>query len=144
MAESRRITAAVRHADTSATWELVRLREKSTTGLRVVRAFKPAGDICTHMPEEVLFETEQRMSRNDVAAYLRTVAEKLESGGDISLSAGDQSVTLAPPAEPTFEVKAERETPSGGGSGELSIELELEWDEQRSGSDGTDDSLSIS
>jgi amphi-Trp domain-containing protein len=94
------------------------------------------------MPEEVLFETERRMTRNDVASYLRTVAEKLESGGDITLSAGDQSVTLAPPARPTFEVKAERETPSGGGSGELSIEFELEWDEDGDGRD-TDASLEI-
>ena len=94
------------------------------------------------MPEEVLFETERRMDRTDVANYLRTVAEKLESGGDITLSAGDQSVTMAPPAQPTFEVKAERETPSGGGSGELSIEFELEWDED-GGDRGTDSSLEI-
>ena len=93
------------------------------------------------MPEEVLFETENRMSRGDVAAYLRTVAEKLESGGDLTLSAGDQSVTLDPPAQPTFEVKAERETPSGGGPGELSVEFELEWDED--GERGTDASLDI-
>ncbi|WP_128476114.1 amphi-Trp domain-containing protein [Halorussus pelagicus] len=95
------------------------------------------------MPEEVLFETERRMDRNDVANYLRTVAEKLEAGGDLTLSAGDQSVTLAPPAQPTFEVKAERETPSGGGSGELSIEFELEWDEDGGSESGSDASLEI-
>ena len=95
------------------------------------------------MPEEVLFKTERRMDRNDVANYLRTVAEKLEAGGDITLSAGDQSVTLAPPAQPTFEVKAERETPSGGGSGELSIEFELEWDEDGGSGNGSDASLEI-
>jgi amphi-Trp domain-containing protein len=95
------------------------------------------------MPEEVLFETERRMDRNDIASYLRTVAEKLESGGDIALSAGDQSVTLAPPAQPTFEVKAERETPNGGGPGELSIEFELEWDEDGGDGRSTDASLEI-
>lgn len=95
------------------------------------------------MPEEVLFKTERRMDRSDVATYLRTVAEKLESGGDITLSAGDQSVTLDPPAQPTFEVKAERETPSSGGSGELSIEFELEWDEGDGGSGETDTGLEI-
>ncbi|WP_135828497.1 amphi-Trp domain-containing protein [Halorussus halobius] len=95
------------------------------------------------MPEEVLFETEQRASRDDVAAYLRTVAEKLEAGGSVTLSAGDQSVTLDPPTEPTFEVKAERETPGGGGPGELSVEFELEWDEDASGADGSDASLDI-
>jgi len=95
------------------------------------------------MPEEVLFETERRMDRNDVANYLRTVAEKLEAGGDITLSSGDQSVTLAPPAQPTFEVKAERETPSGGGSGELSIEFELEWNEDGGSGSAADASLEI-
>ncbi len=103
-----------------------------------------SGDpIGSRMPEEVLFETEQRASRDDVAAYLRTVAEKLEAGGSVTLSAGDQSVTLDPPTEPTFEVKAERETPGGGGPGELSVEFELEWDEDASGADGSDASLDI-
>jgi amphi-Trp domain-containing protein len=88
------------------------------------------------MPEEVLFETESRTSRRDVAEYLRAVAETLEAGGAVSLSAGDQSVTLDPPAEPTFEVKAERETSSGGGPAELSIEFELEWDEGADGDAG--------
>ncbi|WP_132059777.1 amphi-Trp domain-containing protein [Halorussus amylolyticus] len=92
------------------------------------------------MPEEVLFKSERRQSREDIAAYLRTVAEKLESGQEFSLSAGDQSVSLAPPAQPTFEVKAERETPSGGGQSELSVEFEIEWDE---GEQGSDSSLSI-
>ena len=94
------------------------------------------------MPEEVLFETETRQRRSEIARYLRTVADKLESGDSLTLSAGDQSVTLDPPSEPTFEVKAERETPSSGGPGELSVEFELEWDE---GGDGgtSDGSLEI-
>jgi hypothetical protein len=40
---------------------------------------------------------------------------------------------MEPPARPTFEVKAEREGPTDG-PGELSIEFELEWDEN--GGDG--------
>ncbi len=80
------------------------------------------------MPEEVLFETESRQSRTDIAAYLRTVADNLERGEAITLRAGDQSVTMDPPANPTFEVKAEREGPTDA-PGELSIEFELEWDE---------------
>ncbi len=82
----------------------------------------------TGMPEEVLFESESRQSRADIAAYLRRVADNLESGDPITLTAGDKSVTMEPPERPTFEVKAEREGPTDA-PGELSIELELEWDE---------------
>ncbi|WP_435333426.1 amphi-Trp domain-containing protein [Haloarchaeobius sp. TZWWS8] len=87
------------------------------------------------MPEEVLFKTESRKSRADIAALLRTVADKLEAGDSITLSAGDQSVTLDPPAQPTFEIKAERETSRGATEGELSVEFELEWDERDEGGD---------
>jgi len=106
--------------------------------------FKHEARVCETMPEEVLFEIEHRMSRRDVAEYLRTVAERLEVGEAVTLSAGDQSVTLDPPAEPTFEVKAERETSSGGGPAELSIEFELEWDEGAdAGESGRDGELQI-
>ncbi len=90
--------------------------------------------------EEVLFKTERRQSRDEIATLLRSVAEKLEAGEPITLSSGDESVTLDVPAQPTFEVKAERE---GEGTGtELSVEFELEWDEH-GGGDG-DGSLEIS
>lgn len=93
------------------------------------------------MPEEVLFESENDQSREEIAMYLRTVAEKLESGSAITLRSGSESVTLAPPARPTFEVKAEREGPADG-PGELSVEFELEWDEDGDG-EGSDGSLAI-
>lgn len=88
------------------------------------------------MPEEVLFKSERSMSRSEIATYLRTVADSLDAGKSISLKAGDQSVTMEPPARPTFEVKAEREGPADR-DGELSIEFELEWDE--AGGDGESD-----
>jgi hypothetical protein len=47
-------------------------------------------------------------------------------------------VTMAPPARPTFEVKAEREGPADG-PGELSVEFELEWDEDGGGGDADGD-----
>jgi len=80
------------------------------------------------MPEEVLFKSESDQSREEIASYLRKVADNLDSGSDISLKAGSESVTLNPPARPTFEVKAEREGPADNMT-ELSIEFELEWDE---------------
>ena len=64
------------------------------------------------MPEEVLFKSESPQSREAIASYLRSVADKLESGDAVTLTAGEQSVTMNPPAKPTFEVKAEREGPA--------------------------------
>jgi amphi-Trp domain-containing protein len=89
------------------------------------------------MTETVLFESERMSSRADVAAYLRAVADKLESGEAVTLEAGSESVTLDPPETVEFEVKAEHEGPEG--DGELGLELELEWDENGE----SDGSLSI-
>jgi amphi-Trp domain-containing protein len=85
--------------------------------------------------EEVLFEHERRQSRAETAAVLRDVADRLEAGDPVTLSAGGESMTIEVPAEPTFEVKVERET---NGTPELSIEFELEWTEGEDpgGSDG--------
>jgi amphi-Trp domain-containing protein len=92
------------------------------------------------MTETVLFESERMSSLSDVAAYLRTVADNLDSGESVTLEAGGESVTLDPPETVEFEVKAEHEGPEG--NGELSLELELEWDENSS--ESGDGSLSIS
>lgn len=73
---------------------------------------------------------------------LRRVAENLDNENAITMNAGSESVTLNLPARPTFEVKAEREG-STDGSGELSIEFELEWDETNDNEDGGSGSLEI-
>jgi amphi-Trp domain-containing protein len=83
------------------------------------------------MTEKTLFEKEQLMGREAVAEYLRTLADSIESGSDVTLRSGDQSVTMSPPDEVEFEVKAEREGPTDG-EGELSIEVEVEWPENAS------------
>ncbi len=93
------------------------------------------------MPEEVLFETEQRQSREAIADVLRQVADTLAAGESITVSAGDQSVTVDPPAQPTFEIKVEREGPADG-PGELGLEFELEWDEA-AGDGGSGGDLTI-
>lgn len=94
------------------------------------------------MPEEVLFESESSQSREDIATYLRTVADNLDNGAPISLSAGSESVTMQPPSRLVFEVKAEREGPTDR-PGELSIEFELEWDEDGEGESGAGGALEI-
>ncbi|WP_372909905.1 amphi-Trp domain-containing protein [Salinigranum sp.] len=90
--------------------------------------------------EETLFKSESAQSRAEIATYLRTVADRLDADGEVTLSAGEQSQTLSVPARPVFEVKVERET-SSSGAAELSLELELEWDE---GASDTDSSLDVS
>jgi len=47
--------------------------------------------VLTVMPEEVLFESESRRSRAEIAAYLRTVADSLESDNAITLQKGEAS-----------------------------------------------------
>jgi amphi-Trp domain-containing protein len=94
------------------------------------------------MPEEVLFKSESNQSREEIASYLRRVADKLDSGNAINLKAGSESVTLNPPAKPTFEVKAEREGPANDMT-ELSIEFELEWDENAAEEDHRSGQLEI-
>jgi len=94
------------------------------------------------MPEEVLFKSESNQSREEIATYLRKVADNLDSGNAITLKAGSESVTLDPPARPTFEVKAEREG-SAGNMTERSIEFELEWDENADGESSGNGGLEI-
>lgn len=83
--------------------------------------------------EEVLFESESKLSREEIADLLRTVADNLSAGESVTLSAGEESISLDVPSRPEFEVKVERETE--GSETELSVEFELEWDEGDSGSD---------
>ena len=100
------------------------------------------GGNCVHMPEEVLFKSDSDQSREEIAAYLRRVADKLEQGDGITLKSGSDSVTMKPPARPTFEVKAEREGPTDR-TDELSIEFELEWDENGADGDSGSSQLKI-
>ena len=94
------------------------------------------------MPEEVLFKSESQMNREAVADYLRTVADRLEGGGSMTLSAGGDSVTMEVPDSAEFEVKAEREGPADGPK-ELSVEFELEWPEDGESGAGSGGPLSI-
>ncbi|WP_435062680.1 amphi-Trp domain-containing protein [Halobaculum sp. EA56] len=88
------------------------------------------------MPEEVLFESETRLRRDEIASHLRAVADRLNGDGELTLSGGGDSLTMAVPESATFEVKAERET--GSGPDELSVEFELEWDEGDGAEGGID------
>ena len=83
--------------------------------------------------ERVLFEMEKKMNGNEIAEYLRRIADKVENGESISLNSGDQSVELDTDRPAEFEVKVEEE------DNEESLELEIEWKNKGN----MDESLSI-
>jgi len=95
------------------------------------------GDLRGSMPEEVLFKSESSRSRSEIADYLRQVADSLDAGGELSLQAGQDSVTIDPSERSTFEVKVEREGPAD--RPEKSVEFEIEWSEGGSGSESGGD-----
>lgn len=75
------------------------------------------------MTEEVLFKSEQGVTRENAVKRLRDIAERLEDGS-IELSEGGNSVSLRVPTNIEFEIKVEQE------GHEKSLEIELEWDER--------------
>jgi len=109
--------------------------DSAATMSRVVqiRTVNSLSIVGSGMPEETLFEFERNMDTGEVAEYLRTVADHLESGDEFTLDSGTESVTLTPPGRVEFEVEVERETSKSGGSAEIELEFELEWDEDGTG-----------
>jgi amphi-Trp domain-containing protein len=74
--------------------------------------------------EIVLMQSEERLDRSAVAAFLRDVADKLETG-TVTLKQAGQQLDLEIPAQVVFEIKAEEEIKSKGT--QRSLELEIEW-----------------
>ena len=80
------------------------------------------------MSDDDLLDTEVEQSPEDAAAFLRDVAEKLESGEELTVQAGEESATVDPPGgEIEVEVELEREEGYGGEPDEVELEIELEW-----------------
>lgn len=77
--------------------------------------------------ERTLLETEEKKDRDGVAAYLRQLADRLESEDTVTLSGGGQDVELDVPEVVEFEVKVEKD------AGEMSLELEIEWNSDDAG-----------
>ncbi len=76
--------------------------------------------------EKVLFKSEEKKQTSEVASILRTVADKIESGR-ITLSHGQDEISLTIPKIITLELKVEEETKSGMDTLKKSLEIELEW-----------------
>ena len=72
-------------------------------------------------------ETEEQKSRTEIADYLRTLADQLEEGGDVTLELGNKSVALNPNNPITFKLEGESDWSSGDTEAKQSIEFELVW-----------------
>lgn len=75
--------------------------------------------------ETRLFQSEERHSRANVSAFLRHLADKIETG-QVILSAGQDSITLNIPANLILEIQVEDEDKRSKGI-QHSLEIELKW-----------------
>lgn len=73
--------------------------------------------------ETVLFKSEEKKTRSEIAEILRLLADKVEQGHMI-LSNEAGNVDLAFPENMILEIKAEEETKR---KTKRSLEIELEW-----------------
>ena len=73
--------------------------------------------------ETVLFKSEEKKSRGQVAEMLRLIADKVEQGR-VSISSGSQGVDISIPQNVVLEIKVEEETKV---KTKKSLEIEIEW-----------------
>lgn len=74
--------------------------------------------------ETVLFKFEKKMDVQSVAAFLRDLADKIESR-KVVLKQGQKQVKLKIPKTVELEIKAERE--DGKRRSKKKLEVEIEW-----------------
>lgn len=72
-------------------------------------------------------ETEERRSREEIAAYFREFADQLDGDGDVTLELGGQGVTMNPTEPVTFKLEGESDWSEGDTEAKQSIEFELVW-----------------
>jgi amphi-Trp domain-containing protein len=78
------------------------------------------------MPEEVLFKTEEQITRAEISEALRDAANQIESGSvQLVTDTEEQSITV--PESPRFEVELERLTDSETGDQRYELEYEIRW-----------------
>ena len=73
--------------------------------------------------ETVLFKSEEKKSAKEIAAILRQIADKIDSGS-MTLIQNDNKVVLDFPQSMVIELKVEEEQ---GRKLKKSFEIELEW-----------------
>ncbi len=80
--------------------------------------------------KNVLFKSEEPRDRASVAAFLRDLASRVESG-TVILRRGQEEIQLSIPENVILEIKAESKVKPG--KTKQSLEIEIEWGE---GSEG--------
>lgn len=78
------------------------------------------------MAKDLLYVSGQR-KRDEIADYLRTIAEKLEMGEPLSLSSGDQQVETHVPEYADFTVHVTEERSFRSRNGTTSLALDIAW-----------------
>lgn len=81
--------------------------------------------------ETVLFSSKETKPRSEAAAFLRAMAERLESG-QVTLTQGDTKHSLSLPETLILELKIEDEEKTRKGT-QHSLEIELKWFDDMSG-----------
>lgn len=74
------------------------------------------------------FELEREETRDEIAAYLRKLAEGLEQGDKMTFVAGDESATINPPENVHFKIETTTDSSWLGGDDGRSFSLELGWE----------------
>lgn len=83
--------------------------------------------------EVVIFQTEERMDRPTLAAFLHQLADKV-AGGVVTLRAGADELTLTLPAMLTLEIKVDEEQKRSGLK--RALEIEIAWRDGDAGASG--------
>ncbi|HEY4601822.1 MAG TPA: amphi-Trp domain-containing protein [Cerasibacillus sp.] len=71
----------------------------------------------------ILVDYEEKMSREQAASLLESIAAKLKNEGSFTLHVGDQSQLVEPSDTVTLEIELEER------NGKYELEFELEWKE---------------
>lgn len=80
---------------------------------------------------EVLVDYEEKMSLEDAAAFIETIATKLKNEQSFTLTHDGQTHEINPSSRVELEVKYEHKK-----SGKFQLELEIEWREGEDDSSG--------
>lgn len=86
-------------------------------------------------------ETEEQATRSEIATYLRQLADQLDEGGTVTLTLGNQHVSLDPVDPITFKLEGESDWSERDVEAKQSIEFELVW--RTSATTAEDGSLDI-